>query len=87
MNFASDNTGPVHPNVMEALNASNMGYALPYGADDATAQAVQDIRDVFEAPEACGLSGLAWNGRKFLDPCDAVSTLGDGILPYGGAYP
>jgi hypothetical protein len=52
MNFASDNTGPVHPNVMEALNASNMGYALPYGADDATAQAVQDIRDVFEAPEA-----------------------------------
>ena len=40
MNFASDNTGPVHPNVMEALNASNMGYALPYGADDATAKAV-----------------------------------------------
>jgi len=52
MNFASDNTGPVHPNVMAALNAANMGYALPYGADDATAQAVQDIRDVFEAPEA-----------------------------------
>jgi len=49
MNFASDNTGPVHPNVMAALNAANMGYALPYGADDATAQAVQDIRDVFEA--------------------------------------
>ena len=52
MNFASDNTGPVHPNVMSALNAANMGYALPYGADDATAQAVRDIRDVFEAPEA-----------------------------------
>ena len=52
MNFASDNTGPVHPNVMAALNAANMGYALPYGADDATAQAVQDIRDVFEAQEA-----------------------------------
>ena len=58
MNFASDNTGPVHPNVMAALNAANMGYALPYGADDATAQAVQDIRDVFEAPEAAGLSPL-----------------------------
>ena len=31
MNFASDNTGPVHPNVMAALIAANTGYALPYG--------------------------------------------------------
>lgn len=52
MNFASDNTGPVHPNVMAALMDANQGYALPYGADDLTAQAVAMVRDVFEAPAA-----------------------------------
>ena len=52
MNFASDNTGPVHPNVMAALTAANTGYALPYGGDDLTAQTMQDIRDLFEAPDA-----------------------------------
>ena len=52
MNFKSDNTGPVHPNVMAALVEANTGYALPYGGDDLTAQAVQDIRDIFEAPNA-----------------------------------
>ena len=52
MNFASDNTGPVHPNVMAALIAANTGYALPYGSDDLTAQTIQNIRDLFEAPDA-----------------------------------
>ena len=52
MNFASDNSGPVHPQVMAALNEANAGYALPYGADDHTARAVQMIRDTFEAPDA-----------------------------------
>ncbi len=52
MNFASDNTGPVHPNVLAALAKANEGYALPYGADDLTAQAVEDIRQTFEAPDA-----------------------------------
>lgn len=52
MNFASDNTGPVHPKVMEALTAANIGYAMPYGADDLTAQVTQLIRDLFEAPQA-----------------------------------
>tara|TARA_B100000767_G_scaffold6795_1_gene6697 strand:- start:346 stop:1395 length:1050 start_codon:yes stop_codon:yes gene_type:complete len=52
MDFASDNTGPVHPNVMAALAAANTRYALPYGGDDLTAQAVQKIREVFEAPDA-----------------------------------
>ena len=52
MNFASDNTGPVHPTVMAALATANASYALPYGGDEFTAQAVQQIRDVFEAPDA-----------------------------------
>ncbi|MEL6643239.1 MAG: low specificity L-threonine aldolase [Pseudomonadota bacterium] len=52
MNFGSDNTGPVHPRVMEALARANDGYALPYGDDPLTLEAEARIRDVFEAPEA-----------------------------------
>ncbi|MEM7719022.1 MAG: beta-eliminating lyase-related protein [Pseudomonadota bacterium] len=52
MRFASDNSGPVHPKVMDALTAANNGYALPYGNDDWTRQAEDQVRAVFEAPEA-----------------------------------
>ncbi|MEM9427006.1 MAG: beta-eliminating lyase-related protein [Pseudomonadota bacterium] len=52
MRFASDNSGPVHPKVMAALEAANDGWALPYGNDPWTERAVQKVRDVFEAPEA-----------------------------------
>ena len=52
MHFASDNTGPVHPRVMEALVRANAGHALPYGNDDLSRQVVDRIRTVFEAPEA-----------------------------------
>jgi threonine aldolase len=52
MFFASDNTGPVHPNVMAAMQRANDGYAMPYGADDIMVRVTQQVRDVFEAPEA-----------------------------------
>ncbi len=52
MRFASDNSGPVHPRVMEALTAANDGWALPYGNDDWTRSAAEKVREVFEAPEA-----------------------------------
>ena len=52
MNFASDNTGPVHPKVMEALVRANEGYAMPYGGDALSRQVADRIRQVFEAPEA-----------------------------------
>lgn len=52
MRFASDNSGPVHPKVMAALQAANEGYALPYGNDDVTRSAVEKVRTVFEAPDA-----------------------------------
>ena len=52
MHFASDNSGPVHPKVMEALAAANAGYAMPYGADDLMAQVTARMRETFEAPEA-----------------------------------
>lgn len=52
MRFASDNSGPVHPQVMEALVSANAGWALPYGNEDITERAVMRVRDVFEAPDA-----------------------------------
>lgn len=52
MHFASDNTGPVHPKVMEALVRANEGYAMPYGNDDLSRAVADRIREVFEAPEA-----------------------------------
>lgn len=52
MFFASDNAGPAHPKVMEALIAANTGYAMGYGADPIMDQVRTQIRDIFEAPEA-----------------------------------
>ena len=52
MNFASDNTGPAHPDVMAALMRANEGYAQPYGHDDWMPGVTARIREIFEAPEA-----------------------------------
>ncbi len=52
MFFASDNTSPAHPKVMEALAKANEGYAMPYGADPIMERVRAKIRDMFEAPEA-----------------------------------
>ncbi|MDF1873327.1 low specificity L-threonine aldolase [Vannielia sp.] len=52
MHFASDNTGPVHPRVMQALAKANDGWAMPYGNDALTEAVVAQVREVFEAPEA-----------------------------------
>jgi threonine aldolase len=52
MHFASDNAGPVHPAVMDALAMANDGYAPAYGAEAAMADLTARIRDLFEAPDA-----------------------------------
>ena len=52
MQFASDNTGPVHPKVMEALAKANQGYAMGYGADPIMDHVRDSLRDLFDAPEA-----------------------------------
>jgi threonine aldolase len=52
MNFASDNAGPAHPRVIEALIRVNEGYAAPYGADPEMEVVRARIREIFEAPEA-----------------------------------
>ena len=52
MNFKSDNCGPAHPAIIEALTAANTGFAPSYGTDDLTTQVEGRLRDIFEAPEA-----------------------------------
>lgn len=52
MNLGSDNMGPVHPKVMEALKHANDGYAIPYGGDTLMSTLRERVRGVFEAPEA-----------------------------------
>lgn len=45
--FASDNYAGVHPAVLDALAAVNVGHQPAYGADDVTAHATDMIRDLF----------------------------------------
>lgn len=52
MNFASDNTGPVAPEIMDALAAANRDYEMPYAADAAMERVRGLVRDLFEAPDA-----------------------------------
>jgi threonine aldolase len=50
--FGSDNHAGAHPEVVQALAAANVGDAHPYGADDWTARAADDLRDAFGAAGA-----------------------------------
>ncbi|MDX1786070.1 MAG: beta-eliminating lyase-related protein [Roseovarius sp.] len=52
MFFASDNAGPMHPSVREALIAADAGHAVPYGDDAIMAEVRSTLREIFEAPEA-----------------------------------
>lgn len=52
MHFASDNSSPVHPKVMQALAEANSGYAPSYGTDPIMTKVRDRIRDLFEAPDA-----------------------------------
>ena len=73
MFFASDNAGPAHPQVMQALVDANQGYAMPYGNDPIMAEVRARLRTIFEAPEAAiylVATGTAANSL-------ALATLGD----------
>ena len=52
MKFASDNNGPVHPKIMDAIVRANEGAVPSYGADALSEAALEKVREVFEAPEA-----------------------------------
>lgn len=50
MNFASDNTAPVHPQVMAALEAANAAPSMPYGNDALSRDVEAKIAAIFERP-------------------------------------
>ncbi|NVO54365.1 low specificity L-threonine aldolase [Rhodobacteraceae bacterium B1Z28] len=52
MYFASDNSGPVHPQVMAKMAEANQGYQMAYGADSMMNEVRDRIRSIFEAPGA-----------------------------------
>ncbi len=52
MYFASDNAGPAHPSVLQAMVDANQGYAMGYGADPIMDIVREQVRELFEAPEA-----------------------------------
>jgi threonine aldolase len=48
MNFASDNTAPVAPAILEAIAAANAGYARGYGHDDWTVRLDRRMAEIFD---------------------------------------
>ncbi len=78
MYFASDNSAPVHPKIMEGLARANEGYAGGYGGDAATAHVRDMIREIFEAPDAAvylvatGTAANALALASHVDPWQAI---------------
>jgi threonine aldolase len=50
--FTSDNGGPAHPAILDAVGRANEGFAPGYGTEPAMARITTRIREIFAAPEA-----------------------------------
>jgi threonine aldolase len=63
MNFASDNTAGIAPEILQTMAAGNDGFAMGYGDDDATRSVEQRIGEIFERDVAVFLvpTGTAAN--------------------------
>lgn len=63
MNFASDNTAPVAPEILEAIARANEGFAPGYGADEWTGAVERRFSELFERDVAVFLvpTGTAAN--------------------------
>jgi threonine aldolase len=63
MNFASDNTAGIAPEILQALVAGNDGFAMGYGNDDITRAMEKRIGEIFERDAAVFLvpTGTAAN--------------------------
>lgn len=48
--FASDNNSGIHPEILTALSAANVGHAVGYGGDELTVQAVKRFKAEFGEP-------------------------------------
>jgi len=76
--FASDNTAPAHPKVMQALADANSGNMPAYGNDPITEQLQEAFRMTFGAPEARifpVFNGSACNGlalARMIRPYESI---------------
>ena len=63
MNFASDNTAPVAPDILQAIVQANAGFAPGYGDDEWTRSVERRLSEIFERDVATFLvaSGTAAN--------------------------
>ena len=63
MNFASDNTAPIAPAILDAIAGANRGFALAYGNDDWTYGVERRLSEIFEREVAVFLvpTGTAAN--------------------------
>ena len=63
VNFASDNTAPIAPAILDAIATANRGFALGYGNDDATHGVERRLSEIFERDVAVFLvpTGTAAN--------------------------
>jgi threonine aldolase len=63
MNFASDNTAPIAPDILDAISEANRGFARGYGNDDWTRSVERRLSELFERDVAAFLvpSGTAAN--------------------------
>ena len=78
MNFASDNSGPAAPEVLEAVISANKGYQKSYGSDMLMAKVEEQIREIFEAPEAAIYlvgTGTAANSLSLACICSPWATI------------
>ncbi|HBS50687.1 MAG TPA: low specificity L-threonine aldolase [Rhodobacteraceae bacterium] len=78
MYFASDNSGPVHPQIMETLAGANTGHVWAYGADPLMEEVRARLREIFEAPEAAVYlvaTGTAANALALATLCQPWQTV------------
>jgi threonine aldolase len=78
MYFASDNSGPVHAQVLAAMTRANQGYAMAYGDDVQMDEVRSRLREVFEAPEAAiylVATGTAANALALSTLCNPWQTV------------
>lgn len=78
MFFASDNSSALPQQIMTALVRANEGFAMPYGNDAIMARLRDQIRDLFDAPNAAVYlvsTGTAANALALATYCDPWSTV------------
>ena len=77
MNFASDNTAPISPEILQAIAEANTGTVPSYGADPFTARLAAAAREIFETdlalyPVATGTAANALALATLVRPYGAV---------------